>query len=54
MSKFFVSYMVIYGDTVEADNPKEAADIVAADCPYDIDGGAFVTNEDTGEEFDFT
>ena len=52
MSKFFVSYMVIYSDTVEADNPEEAADIVAADCPYDVDGNAYITNLETGEIFD--
>ena len=54
MAKYFVSYMVVYGDTVEADSPEEAADMVANNCPFDTDGGAFVTNEDTGEEFDFT
>ena len=54
MAKYFVSYMVVYGDTVEADSPEEAAKLVANDCPFDIDGGAFVTNEDTGEEFDLT
>lgn len=54
MAEYFVSYMVVYGDTVEADSPEEAADMVADDCPFDIDGGAFVTNQDTGETFDFT
>ena len=54
MAEYIVSYMVVYSDTVEADSPKEAADMVADDCPFDIDGGAFVTNQDTGETFDFT
>ena len=54
MAKYFVSYMVVYSDAVEADSPEEAAEFVANNCPFDIDGGAFVTNEDTGEEFDFT
>ena len=54
MAEYFVSYMVVYGDTVEADSPEEAADMVAAECPFDIDGGAFVTNRDTGETFDFS
>lgn len=54
MAKYHVSYMVVYGDQVEADSPEEAADMVADDCPFDIDGGAFVTNQDTGETFDFT
>lgn len=51
MSKYFVSYMVVYYDTVEADSPEEAADMVADDCPFDVDGGALVTNQDTGETF---
>ena len=54
MAKYFVSYMVVYGDTVEADSPEEAAEFVANNCPFDIDSGAFVTNEDTGETFDLT
>ena len=52
MAKYFVSYMVVYGSCVDADSPEEAADIVAADCPYDVDGAAHVTNEDTGESLD--
>lgn len=52
MTEYFVSYMVVYGDTVEADNPEEAADMVAAACPYDVDGYAHVTNEETGESWD--
>ena len=54
MSKYFVAYTVVYVDTVEADSSEEAAELVANDCPFDIDGGAFVTNEDTGETFDLT
>ena len=54
MAEYFVSYMVVYGDTVEADSPEEAADMVADNCPFDIDGGAFVTDCETGETFDFT
>ena len=50
---YYVAYMVCYSDTVIADSPEEAAEIVARDCPYDIDGGAFVTCEETGEEWDF-
>lgn len=52
VTEYFVSYMVVYGDTVEADSPEEAADIVAAECPYDVDGYAHVTNEETGESWD--
>ena len=54
MAEYFVSYMVVYGDTVEADSPEEAADMVAENCPVDIDGGAGVTDCETGETFDFT
>jgi len=54
MAKYFISYMVVYSDVVEADSPEEAADIVAAECPYDIDGNASITNLETGEHFDFT
>ena len=52
MTEYFVSYMVVYGDTVEADSPEEAADIVAEECPYDVDGYAHVTNKETGESWD--
>lgn len=52
VTEYFVSYMVIYGDTVNADSPEEAADIVAAECPYDVDGYAHVTNKETGESWD--
>lgn len=53
MAKYFVSYVAVYGACVDADSPEGAADIVAADCPYDVDGAAHVTNEDTGESCTF-
>lgn len=49
---YYVSYRVIYSDTVYAENPEEAADIVEAMCPYDIDGFAHVVNIDTDEEWE--
>lgn len=52
MTDYSVSYMVIYSDMVETESPKEAAEIVANNCPYDIDGKAHVVNEETGEEWD--
>lgn len=52
MNEYFVSYMCIYSDTVEAESPEEAAEIVANNCPYDVDGWAFVRNIGTGEEFE--
>lgn len=54
MKKYYVSYMVIYSEVVKAESAEEAAEIVEHDCPYDIDGGAFIVDQDTGEEFDFT
>ena len=54
MKKYHVSYMVTYSEVVKAESAEEAAEIVAHDCPYDVDGGAFVVDQDTGEEFDFT
>ena len=42
--------MVVYGEEVEADTPEEAADIVASECPYDIDGAAAVTDLETEEQ----
>ena len=50
MPRYYVSYMVVYGEEVEADSPKEAADMVASKCPYDIDGAAAVTDLDTDEQ----
>lgn len=52
MDEYFVSYMCIYSDTVEAESPEEAAEIVANNCPYDIDGLAHVINLSTDEEFE--
>lgn len=52
MPRYYVSYMVVYGEEVEADSPEEAADIVAKNCPYDVDGGAHVTDCETNEQFD--
>lgn len=52
MSKYFVSYMVVYSDEVETNTPEEAADIVAENCPYDVDGSAWVTDVETGEQFE--
>ena len=50
MNKYYVSYMVVYSEEVEADTPEEAADIVAKKCPYDVDGAAAVTNLETDEQ----
>ena len=50
MNEYHVAYMCVYSEVVEAESPEEAANIVAMNCPYDIDGSAWVTNEDTGEE----
>ena len=52
MATYIVSYMCVYSDTVEADSPAEAADIVEHNCPCDVDGMAHVTREDTWEEWD--
>lgn len=51
MSKYHVEYMLVYSDVVEADSPGEAAEIVASECPYDIDGEAEVTRIDTDESW---
>ena len=51
MSEYSVSYMVIYSDTVEAESPEEAAEMVQLSCPYDVDGEAYVVNQETGEEW---
>lgn len=53
MKKYHVSYMVIYSEVVEAESAEEAAEIVEKNCPYDIDGGAFVVDKETGEKYDF-
>ena len=44
--------MCIYSDEVEANPPEEAAKIVEADCPFDIDGEACVTDTETGEQYE--
>lgn len=53
MPKYHVAYMVVYSDVVEAENAREAADIVARECPYDVDGYAHVVRIDTDEEWDY-
>lgn len=53
MKEYHVSYTVVYSEVVDAESPEEAAEIVARNCPYDIDGGAFVVDKETGEEYDF-
>jgi hypothetical protein len=50
MAKYHVAYRVVYSDVVEADTPEEAAKIVEKECPYDVDGGAIVTNIETDEQ----
>ena len=50
MPRYYVSYMVVYSEEVEADTPEEAANMVANECLYDIDGAAAVTDLDTDEQ----
>lgn len=50
MRLYHVAYMCVFSSECEANSPEEAAKIVAGWCPYDIDGSAWVTNVDTGEE----
>lgn len=52
MARYVVSYMVVYTECVEAESPKEAAEKVEKSCPYDIEGSAWVTNENTREEWE--
>lgn len=52
MKEYHVSFMVAYSDTVEAESPEEAVDIVARDCPYDSIDNIFVVDTKTGEEFE--
>lgn len=49
---YSVSCMCIYTETVLANSPEEAADIVVDRCPYDVDGEAHVEDLDSGEEWD--
>ena len=37
-----VSYTCIFTVDVEAESPKEAAELAEAACPYEVDGAAFV------------
>ena len=50
--KYHVSYMVVYDDVVTAKSPVEAAEIVAASCPYDVDGSAYVTDIESNEKWE--
>ena len=52
MAKYHVTYTATYSDVVEADSPEQAAEIVAQECPYDIDGEAYVTRIDTDETWE--
>ena len=52
MKEYHVSFMVAYSDTVEAESPEEAVDIVVRDCPYDGIDNIFVVDTETGEEFE--
>ena len=52
MKKYFVSFMCVYSDEVEAESPEEAAEIVGNNCPLDIDGSAYVTDIETDEQFE--
>ena len=52
MATYNVSYMVVYSEEVDANSPEEAAEIVASNCPYDIDGKACVTDVETEEEWE--
>ena len=37
MKKYVVSAMVVYYDTIEAENEEEAVNEFYKECPYDID-----------------
>ena len=52
MKGYYVSYMCIYTTYVKADSPEEAAKIAQGRCEYDTDGLAWVTDCDTGEEYE--
>ena len=47
---YHVSFTVIISRVVKAESHEEACEKAMADCPYDIDGTAWVTNLRTGEE----
>lgn len=52
LNNYCVSFMCIYNEVVQAESAEEAVKLVESECPYDIDGKVFVTNLDTGEEFE--
>ena len=54
MAKFYVSFPCIWFTYVEADSPQEAAELAESKAPsnIEIDGCAFVANDETGEEFE--
>lgn len=52
MRGYNVTYTVLYSESVLANSPEEAADIVENNCPYDIDGYAYVVDIDSGEEWE--
>lgn len=51
MNKYIVTFNCIFSMEVEAENPKEAADIVAAECPLDIDGYGYVEDLKTRQSY---
>jgi hypothetical protein len=53
MKEYHVSFMVVWADTVEAESPEEAVDIVVRDCPYDGIDDIYVVDTETGEDFEF-
>lgn len=52
MKKYYVSFMCVYSEEIEAESPEEAAEIVSGNCPLDIDGLACVTDLETDEQFE--
>lgn len=50
MKTYYVSYMVIYSESVDANSFEETAEFVANNCPYDIDGPAYVVAIESQEE----
>lgn len=50
MKEYYVSYIVVYSKPVKANSFEEAAELVANNCPYDMDGPAYVTEIESGEE----
>lgn len=52
MKGYYVTYTCIYSDYVLANSPEEAADIVANECPCDVDGLAYVIDWETKETFE--